>query len=109
MWLSSGASGECPVAEATARAVPARAGRPLVALALGVLRFYKLLISPLFAGSCRYLPSCADYSAEAIERHGLAAGVWLGAGRLCRCHPFGGSGHDPVPVSFSWRRRAAGR
>lgn len=76
-----------------------------VRVALWLLRGYKLLISPLFAGSCRYLPSCADYAAEAIERHGLGAGIWLGSRRLCRCHPFGGSGHDPVPSEFSWLRR----
>lgn len=84
------------------RAEPASLG---VKAALWLLRGYKLLISPFFAGSCRYLPSCADYTAEAIERHGLGAGVWLGGGRLCRCHPFGGSGHDPVPLTFSWLRR----
>jgi hypothetical protein len=66
-------------------------------LVLGALRVYKRLLSPLFAGSCRYLPSCADYTAEAVDRHGVAAGIWLGGRRLCRCHPFGGSGHDPVP------------
>ncbi len=65
--------------------------------ALALLRGYKLLISPLFAGSCRYLPSCSDYTAEAIRRHGLPSGLWLGARRLARCHPFGGSGLDPVP------------
>ena len=72
-------------------------------MALRALRLYKLLISPLFAGACRYLPSCSDYAAEAIERHGVAAGVGLGVRRLCRCHPFGGSGHDPVPESNPWR------
>ena len=76
---------------------------PIASLALGALRGYKLLISPLFTGSCRYLPSCSDYAAEAIERHGVAAGLGLGAHRLCRCHPFGGSGHDPVPGSNPWR------
>jgi putative membrane protein insertion efficiency factor len=69
-----------------------------------LLRGYKLLLSPLFAGSCRYLPSCSDYTSQAIERHGAAAGTWLGFRRLCRCHPFGGSGHDPVPAEHPWRR-----
>ena len=48
-------------------------------------------------GSCRFVPSCADYTAEAIARYGLMRGSWLGARRLSRCQPFGGSGLDPVP------------
>jgi len=62
-----------------------------------VLRAYKVALSPLFAGSCRYLPSCSDYAAEAIRTHGLFRGALLTGRRLGRCHPFGGSGHDPVP------------
>src|SRR6478752_3966629 len=65
--------------------------------ALAVLRVYKIILSPLFAGSCRYVPGCADYMTEAIARHGVLRGGWLGTKRLCRCHPFGGHGHDPVP------------
>ena len=70
---------------------------------LGVLRFYKGLVSPLFTGSCRYLPSCSDYMAEAVERHGPAAGIALGMRRLASCQPLGGSGHDPVPERDPWR------
>jgi putative membrane protein insertion efficiency factor len=55
------------------------------------------MLSPLFAGSCRYLPSCSDYTAEAVARHGALRGLLLGLERLGRCHPFGGSGFDPVP------------
>jgi putative membrane protein insertion efficiency factor len=66
-------------------------------VALALLRAYKLLISPLFTGSCRFSPSCSNYMAEAITTHGLATGVWLGVRRLARCHPFGGHGFDPVP------------
>jgi len=62
------------------------------------LRAYKLCISPYFRGSCRFLPSCADYAAEAIERHGVLAGGWLAACRLARCHPLCKAGHDPVPL-----------
>jgi hypothetical protein len=65
---------------------------------LGLLRAYKVAISPLFAGACRYLPSCSDYAAEAIRIHGVFRGTFLAATRLARCHPFGGSGCDPVPA-----------
>jgi putative membrane protein insertion efficiency factor len=68
-----------------------------VRVVLTLLRGYKLLISPFFRGSCRFLPSCADYSAEAFRRHGLAGGAWLTVRRLARCHPFARSGYDPVP------------
>jgi hypothetical protein len=70
---------------------------------LVLLKFYKTLVSPLFAGSCRYLPSCSDYMAEAVERHGAAAGIALGLRRLATCHPLGGSGLDPVPQRRPWR------
>ena len=77
---------------------------PLTARAvMAALKLYKLLLSPLFAGSCRYLPSCSDYMAEAVERHGAAAGTALGLRRLSRCHPLGGSGLDPVPHHRPWR------
>ena len=66
-------------------------------LALGALRAYKLLISPLFTGACRFHPSCSTYMAEAIRTHGVVEGVWLGIRRLSRCHPLGSSGFDPVP------------
>ena len=69
-------------------------------LALALVRLYKLPLSPLFAGSCRYVPGCADYMTEAITRHGLVRGGWLGTRRLCRCHPFGGHGFDPVPQAL---------
>lgn len=68
-------------------------------LALSLIRAYKLVLSPLFAGSCRYMPGCADYMSEAITRFGVIRGGWLGTKRLCRCHPFGGHGYDPVPHS----------
>jgi len=71
-----------------------------VRVALTALRAYKLCISPYFRGSCRFLPSCADYAAEAIERHGVLRGGWLAARRLARCHPFCAAGHDPVPCSL---------
>jgi putative membrane protein insertion efficiency factor len=66
-------------------------------MVLWAIRGYKILISPLFAGSCRYWPSCADYTAEAVRRYGALKGSWLGVRRLGRCHPLGASGYDPVP------------
>jgi len=64
---------------------------------LVLLRGYKLLLSPLFTGSCRFYPSCSDYMAEAVSAHGVWRGTWLGCRRLLRCRPFGGHGVDPVP------------
>lgn len=71
---------------------------PAARAGLGLIRAYKYLLSPWFFGACRFVPTCADYTAEAIARYGLIRGTWLGARRLSRCHPFGGSGHDPVPL-----------
>ncbi|HEY6767966.1 MAG TPA: membrane protein insertion efficiency factor YidD [Candidatus Sulfotelmatobacter sp.] len=63
---------------------------------LKVLRGYKWAISPLFPPSCRYIPTCSEYAAEAVERYGAARGIWMAIGRLLRCHPFAGGGYDPV-------------
>jgi putative membrane protein insertion efficiency factor len=71
--------------------------------ALSLIRVYKLALSPLFAGSCRYTPGCADYMSESIERYGVLRGGWMGTRRLCRCHPFGGHGYDPVPTDANHR------
>jgi putative membrane protein insertion efficiency factor len=64
---------------------------------LGLLGFYKVVLSPLFPGCCRYLPSCSEYAREAVATYGLLHGSWLALRRLSRCHPFGSSGLDPVP------------
>jgi uncharacterized protein len=79
--------------------LPAPVRRRLgVRAALRLIRAYKILISPYFTGSCRFLPSCADYAAIAVERHGVVRGSWLAARRLARCHPLCAAGHDPVPL-----------
>ena len=62
-----------------------------------LIRGYQLLISPLLPPACRYLPTCSDYAQEAIVQHGAFVGTWLALRRLARCHPWGGSGYDPVP------------
>ena len=63
----------------------------------GLIRLYQLFVSPLLLPSCRYLPSCSEYAAEAIAAHGAWKVGALAARRLLRCHPWGGSGYDPVP------------
>jgi len=65
--------------------------------ALALLTVYKGLFSPLFAGSCRFVPSCSEYAREAIVEHGILKGSWLAARRLSRCRPLGPYGVDPVP------------
>lgn len=62
-------------------------------------RGYKLTLSPFFGQSCRFLPTCSDYARDALIQHGAAKGGWLTVRRLCKCHPFGKSGYDPVPAS----------
>jgi putative membrane protein insertion efficiency factor len=66
-------------------------------LALGPVHAYRLLVSPLLGANCRYEPSCSAYAIEAIQLHGAWKGGYLAARRMARCHPFGGSGYDPVP------------
>jgi uncharacterized protein len=69
-----------------------------------MIRCYQLAISPLLPPSCRYLPSCSDYAVEAISRHGALVGLGLALRRLARCHPWGGSGYDPVPATCGFDR-----
>lgn len=66
-----------------------------VEAALSMLRFYKREISPLLPNSCRFVPTCSEYSMEAYKKYGVAKGTVLTAWRLCRCNPLGGSGFDP--------------
>ncbi|MEI7732504.1 MAG: membrane protein insertion efficiency factor YidD [Verrucomicrobiota bacterium] len=67
------------------------------------VRVYRAVFSPLLStlagpgGGCRFTPTCSVYAMEAIQTHGAAHGFWLTVRRLCRCHPWGGFGHDPVP------------
>ena len=66
------------------------------AIAVYILRGYKLIISPLLPPSCRFYPTCSEYAAEAIGKHGLLKGSILGLKRILRCHPFSTGGYDPV-------------
>jgi len=72
-------------------------------IATGALRIYKFAVSPALhvlcgpLGGCRFYPTCSMYAAEAVRVHGTIKGSALTVGRLCRCHPWGGCGHDPVP------------
>ena len=66
---------------------------PLIAL----VKFYQLCISPFTPPSCRFTPTCSQYALEALRKYGPLEGLWLTLRRLARCHPWGGSGYDPVP------------
>ena len=61
------------------------------------IKLYQVLISPILGPNCRYHPTCSQYSIEAINKHGPFKGTWLAIKRISSCHPWGGSGHDPVP------------
>jgi putative membrane protein insertion efficiency factor len=75
---------------------------------LGLIRAYQLSLSLLLGRRCRYLPTCSEYTADAIRLHGPWRGFWIGLARVTRCHPWGGDGFDPVPDSLphdaSWYR-----
>ncbi len=62
-----------------------------------LVRLYQYTLSPFIGRSCRYTPSCSNYSIEALKKHGAIKGSWLGAKRIASCNPWGGSGYDPVP------------
>jgi putative membrane protein insertion efficiency factor len=62
-----------------------------------LVRVYQYALSPYFPNSCRYQPTCSQYMVEAIQEWGVLRGVGLGLNRICRCHPWGGHGPDPVP------------
>ena len=64
---------------------------------LGLVWIYSKAISPLLGVNCRFQPSCSAYAQEALRRYGIAKGGWLALQRIGRCHPWGGSGYDPVP------------
>jgi uncharacterized protein len=78
-----------------------------------LIRGYQMLVSPVLSflggpgAGCRFQPTCSVYFLEALEKHGFLRGTWLGLRRLCRCHPWGGQGYDPVPHSHRGANAAA--
>jgi putative membrane protein insertion efficiency factor len=66
-------------------------------IAIYLIRGYQLLLSPVLGNNCRFHPTCSEYAIDSIRTHGLLRGSWLAVRRIGRCHPWGGTGHDPVP------------
>lgn len=71
--------------------------RILIAPFILLVKFYQNFISPMFPATCRYSPTCSQYTLEALRKHGLFKGGWLSFKRIVSCNPWGGSGYDPVP------------
>lgn len=82
-----------PTLLALLRSLPARAARALIFV-------YRVTFSAFAGRFCRYAPTCSEYADEAIAKHGLWAGGWMGFARICRCRPAGGAGFDPVPATL---------
>ncbi len=74
---------------------------PAAAALRFLIRIYQIVVSPLFPAHCRYWPTCSVYAGQAVRKHGAVSGGWLAIRRLARCHPWGGSGYDPVPDTCS--------
>jgi len=64
---------------------------------IGLIKLYQWIISPMLGQKCRFTPTCSTYALQAIEKYGPFKGLWLALKRISRCHPFGGSGYDPIP------------
>ena len=62
-----------------------------------LIKIYQNIISPLFPPTCRYTPTCSEYSIQSLKKYGLVKGVYLSIKRIVNCHPWGGSGYDPIP------------
>jgi putative membrane protein insertion efficiency factor len=77
--------------------MPNAVSRLLAQPLIWLVKLYRVAISPWLGGNCRFDPTCSNYAIEALQRHGVLRGSWLAARRIARCHPWGGSGYDPVP------------
>lgn len=62
-----------------------------------LIKIYQKIISPIIGPKCRFTPTCSNYAVEALKKHGVFKGTWLAVKRIAKCHPWGGSGYDPVP------------
>jgi hypothetical protein len=78
--------------------------RVISKLFIVIIRIYQYGISPYTPGSCRFTPTCSNYGVEAIQKHGPIHGGWLTIKRFSRCHPWGGSGYDPVPATLKRKK-----
>jgi len=86
-----------PKPQASVAALAARLPRLMLRAPILV---YRYSFSAFMGRQCRYLPTCSEFAEEAIDRHGAWAGGWMAVGRICRCHPWGGSGFEPVPAEL---------
>ena len=78
--------------------MPSAVSKVLAWPLIKLVQFYRIVISPWLGTNCRYQPSCSTYAIEALRTHGALRGSYLAARRIGRCHPWGGSGYDPVPA-----------
>ena len=73
----------------------------LIILLIIIIKTYQFFLSPFLKASCRYLPTCSEYSINALKEYGLGKGVYYSLKRILKCHPFGGHGYDPVPKKIN--------
>jgi len=86
--------------------MPNALSRLLAKPLIGLVRLYSIAVSPWLGGNCRFQPTCSTYAIEALQTHGVLRGSWLTVKRITRCHPWGGSGYDPVPGAGTDDREA---
>ena len=87
--------------QSSPRSMTEALGRVPRLIGIALIKLYRAVLSPLIGRECRYLPTCSEYTEEAILRYGLWAGFWIGLARIQRCGPFGASGFDPVPATLA--------
>ena len=73
----------------------------LITLSIFIIKAYQFFLSPILKANCRYLPTCSEYSINALKEYGLGKGVYYSLKRILKCHPFGGHGYDPVPKKIN--------